>query len=290
VVAVYRLLPWRALSRAWGRLAALSLPAPLTPILVQTYCSLFGCRLEEADPPSVWGYPSLAAFFTRQLVAGARVVDRGSRLVLPADGTLTFCGEYNGASTLQQVKGVRYSLASFLGRPATWRGALGRARHGRAMYQTVVYLAPGDYHRFHSPARWVVTHRTHIWGDLLSVAPPFLSRITGLFHINERVVLEGEWRFGYFAMVAVGATNVGSIRLDWEPELVTNKTGQAQLDITEQSRIHKMRLETPLELQPGQSVGNFSFGSSIVLLFEAPQGLQFSAKAFSKVKYGEHLL
>ena len=46
------------------------------------------------------------------------------------------------------------------------------------------------------------------------------------------MVLEGEWRFGYFAMVAVGATNVGSIRLDWEPELVTNKTGQAQLDIT----------------------------------------------------------
>ena len=118
MLAVYRLLPWRALSRAWGRLAALSLPAPLTPILVQTYCSLFGCRLEEAvlssslllcsdglqDPPSVWGYPSLAAFFTRQLVAGARVVDRGSRLVLPADGTLTFCGEYNGASTLQQVR------------------------------------------------------------------------------------------------------------------------------------------------------------------------------------------
>ena len=46
------------------------------------------------------------------------------------------------------------------------------------------------------------------------------------------MVLEGEWRFGYFAMVAVGATNVGSISIDWEPELVTNKTGQAQLDIT----------------------------------------------------------
>ena len=46
------------------------------------------------------------------------------------------------------------------------------------------------------------------------------------------MVLEGEWRFGYFAMVAVGATNVGSISIDWEPELVTNKTDQAQLDIT----------------------------------------------------------
>jgi phosphatidylserine decarboxylase len=36
------------------------------------------------------------------------------------------------------------------------------------------------------------------------------------------VVLEGKWSQGLMAMAAVGATNVGSIELKFEPELKTN--------------------------------------------------------------------
>jgi phosphatidylserine decarboxylase len=32
------------------------------------------------------------------------------------------------------------------------------------LYQCVVYLAPGDYHRFHSPVQWDVTFRRHFQG------------------------------------------------------------------------------------------------------------------------------
>ena len=46
----------------------------------------------------------------------------------------------------------------------------------------------------------------------------------------------------------------------------------------------------PVKLAQGQEVGNFSFGSSIVLLFEAPLGLEFSMKPFEKVKLGNHVL
>ena len=45
-----------------------------------------------------------------------------------------------------------------------------------------------------------------------------------------------------------------------------------------------------MQLAQGQEVGNFSFGSSIVLLFEAPLGLEFSMKPFEKVKLGNHVL
>ena len=32
------------------------------------------------------------------------------------------------------------------------------------LHHLVVYLAPGDYHRFHSPADWTVTFRRHFPG------------------------------------------------------------------------------------------------------------------------------
>lgn len=36
------------------------------------------------------------------------------------------------------------------------------------LYQCVIYLAPGDYHRFHSPVSWTVYFRRHFYGKLLS--------------------------------------------------------------------------------------------------------------------------
>ena len=83
-------------------------------------------------------------------------------------------------------------------------------------------LAPQDYHRFHSPAAWVVERRRHFAGELYSVSPYLQRTLPGLFTLNERVVLLGRWRWGFFSFVPVGATNVGSIAVNFDRELRTN--------------------------------------------------------------------
>lgn len=105
-------------------------------------------------------------------------------------------------------------------------------RPGNALFFAVIYLAPGDYHRFHSPAAWVVEKRRHfvgkfflhsfellslqVTGELFSVSPYIAKRLHNLFVLNERVALLGRWKHGFFSMVPVGATNVGSIKINFD--------------------------------------------------------------------------
>lgn len=55
-----------------------------------------------------------------------------------------------------------------------------------------------------------------IAGDLFSVHPGIAQMVAGLFNHNERVVLSGSWKHGFFSFTAVGAYNVGSINLKFD--------------------------------------------------------------------------
>ena len=81
----------------------------------------------------------------------------------------------------------------------------------------VLYLAPGDYHRIHSPADWSIAESRHFPGTLFPVNRKSVELIPNLFNLNERVALLGEWKYGFFSLVAVGATNVGSILITLDP-------------------------------------------------------------------------
>ncbi|KAG5929035.1 hypothetical protein E4U42_007346 [Claviceps africana] len=157
---------------------------------------------------------------------------------------------------------------------------------GTSLYYAVIYLAPGDYHRFHSPTDWVVERRRHFSGELFSVSPYLQRTLPGLFTLNERVVLLGRWRYGFFSYVPVGATNVGSIKINFDRELRTNSlltdtaADQAAEEAARRGEPHLGYAEATYEkaspvlhghaLRRGEEMGGFQLGSTIVLVFEAP--------------------
>lgn len=167
-----------------------------------------------------------------------------------------------------------------------WYALLSPETTRTALYYAVVYLAPGDYHRFHSPCSWVVSSRRHFAGELYSVSPYLQRILPGLFTLNERVVLLGRWRHGFQAFVAVGATNVGSIVINFDRELRTNSlTTDTAADLaahraSQRGETYAGFVEATYEgasallggraVRRGEEMGGFKLGSTIVLIFEAP--------------------
>ncbi|BBN15096.1 phosphatidylserine decarboxylase [Marchantia polymorpha subsp. ruderalis] len=137
----------------------------------------------------------------------------------------------------------------------------------KGLFYCVLYLGPGDYHRIHSPSDWDVFYRRHFYGRLYPVNERAVRTIKNLYVLNERVVLEGRWSQGFMAMAAVGATNVGSIELKFEPELKTNipKVGLSLATINSRSYG-----QNGLNVKAGEEVAVFNLGSTVVLVFEAP--------------------
>lgn len=158
------------------------------------------------------------------------------------------------------------------------------------LYYCVIYLAPGDYHRFHSPVSWVVESRRHFAGELYSVSPYLQRTMPGLFTLNERVVLLGRWKWGFFSYTPVGATNVGSIKINFDRELRTNslttdtaadraaeqaaEKGEPYSGFAEASYVGASQVLGGHALKRGEEMGGFQLGSTIVLVFEAPKGLR----------------
>lgn len=159
------------------------------------------------------------------------------------------------------------------------------------LYFAVIYLAPGDYHHFHSPINWVCRLRRHFPGDLFSVAPYFQRNFPNLFVLNERVALLGYWRHGFFSMTPVGATNVGSIKLNFDEELKTNAKRRKIKPHTCYEAVYEKASKVlgGLPLTKGEEMGGFMLGSTVVLCFEAPKDFQFHIKTGEKVKMGQKL-
>ncbi|KAJ2478902.1 phosphatidylserine decarboxylase 1 [Coemansia sp. RSA 2320] len=231
-----------------------------------------------------------AASMPRDSSDGAHITDSTM-----ADAVLSHSHNAAAEDKFAVVNGIPYTLDSMIGSTGLLEPAvqsLGRQlREHERLYFCVIYLAPGDYHRFHSPANWVVEARRHFAGELYSVSPYIARTIQNLFVLNERVALLGRWKYGFMSMTAVGATNVGSVVINFDKLLRTNLR-EKTLQPGEFSQLSYKALSGKLggvPLWKGQEVGGFRLGSTVVLVFSAPHTFQFSVAADQAVKMGEAL-
>lgn len=204
---------------------------------------MYGVKIEEATR-KYSEYTTFTDFFTRTLIPGARVINQQNdpySLCSPCDGTVLTSGIVNSAdSTIDCVKGRSYRLDEFMmgvigddgDQDVTSRISKVRRNHsgvealletvksrGNQLSYMVIYLSPGDYHRFHSPAIHTARFRRHIAGYLSPVKPSYVKNHRDVFKNNERVNIFGDW-YGserlFFFWSAVGALNVGSIKIDFD--------------------------------------------------------------------------
>ncbi|KAG9097121.1 phosphatidylserine decarboxylase 1 [Ceratobasidium sp. UAMH 11750] len=127
-------------------------------------------------------------------------------------------------------------------------------------------------------------------GELFSVSPYIARRIANLFVLNERVALLGRWKHGFFSMIPVGATNVGSIVVNFDKALRTNLRRRPPPGAFVEA--HYTQASALLRGQPltrGQEMGGFKLGSTVVMVFEAPRGFEFTIKPGEKVKVGQRM-
>jgi phosphatidylserine decarboxylase len=201
--------------------------------------------MDEAEG-HLGSYPSFDAFFTRPLKKGARRISSDA-VVSPADGKLSCLGRIDTGAQIH-VKGQLYEAGELIGDERDAR------RYSGGQF-AVVYLAPGDYHRVHSPVDGKVTLLRGIPGDLFPVNSIGERYVPQLFVRNNRVaiVIDTE-TLGRVTVVMVGATIVGRISVS-ALDAPAVPPGPHVID-------------PGYQVARGEEIGMFHLGSTAVVLFE----------------------
>jgi phosphatidylserine decarboxylase len=229
--ALHTLVKRSAFSALYGAL----MDAPGSAKRILPFIEEYGLNAGDfLDAPE--SFRSFNEFFFRKLRPEVRPVDGRSEVaVLPADGRHLGFADASAAEGVY-VKGQRFDLGALLGGETSERyrgGALVCSR-----------LCPVDYHRFHFPVAGVPGEAVRTGGFLYSVNPIALRLNLGYLWENVRWLVEVEsGDFGRVAMLAVGATNVGSV-------VETYRCGE--------------------RMEKGSERGYFRFGGSYMMTFFEP--------------------
>jgi phosphatidylserine decarboxylase len=251
-VALQRLLPQHGISRIVLAATRSRVPA-FKNALIRLFVRGFNPDMSDAVEREPTAYPSFNEFFTRALRAGTRPVDADPRaIVSPVDGTVSEAGLLS-ADRLLQAKGHEYTLRALLaGNPAWERSFAGGSF-------ATIYLAPYNYHRIHMPLPGELRESFYVPGKLFSVNRTTAQLVPGLFSINERVFCGFDSGGLPWAIILVGALNVGSMATVWHGDVTP--------------RWHRVVTPLPVDevlapatLAKGDEMARFNMGSTVILL------------------------
>lgn len=263
-------LPQNLISKAFGWFSLIPFPGPLRRPLIRTFASAYKINLQEAEK-DLEEYPTLNSFFIRRLKEGVRSIDPDPRsIVSPVDGRASRFGRIT-EGMLIQTKGIYYTLKDLLGRSE-------QSEHYENGHYMVLYLSPQDYHRMHAPVECRVQGFNYAPGKLFPVNDIAVEGLHGLFPKNERLTSFLVTPRGRIAMIKVGATNVGKIRVTYD-SIRTNRFFRKKRDI---------QFDPPVEMAKGAEIGRFEMGSTVILLFERDT-VEFAPELFegAKVQLGQ---
>lgn len=271
--SVVRSFPHRTYSRFQGFLCKIHLPWPVNILVLGVSKKLLGIQLNEAERTRVSEYSSVNDLFTRKLHKKARTI--GSGITSAADGTIVYAGRAED-SIKCPIKGVHYKVEDLLMNSNIFN----KIDKNNTLQQAVIYLAPSNYHRFHSFTDFSLESIMHIPSLLLSVGKLPMKLFPGLLSKNERVIFSGTYEHGYCCLVAVGSVGVGSIHTP----VVDIQTNRITGPYTMPCEVFRGKQE----YSKGSELGHFSLGSTVVMIFEASPDFVWN-KTEGLVNMGETL-
>jgi phosphatidylserine decarboxylase len=245
-------LPKNLMSKLFGSFTYLRLPTFMMVPILKAFAKLYKINVSEAEM-HIEDYKSLNQFFTRALKAGVRIIDSAENAVVsPVDARITSFGDIS-ESTLIQAKGIDYSVKELLGSEKYYP----HFTNGKFI---TFYLSPQDYHRIHSPFYGKILGYYYAPGKLFPVNDAAVEGIKGLFPKNERLITFLQTEYGKIAVVKVGASNVGKIRVTYDTKIITNKLIRIPKEYDYEN--------VNIMIDKGAELGRFEMGSTVILVFE----------------------
>ena len=221
--------------------------------LIPSFIKVFNINESEIEKNSN-DYQSLHDFFVRNLKKDARPIDEDPRAVIsPVDGFVEDMGTITEERNIF-VKGQLFSIRKLLGNDRAFE----KYRDGVFM---IIYLSPKDYHRIHSPVAGKVISQWDLGGKSYPVNKWGLKYGKSPLSENYRKISEIECNGTHVVLAKVGALFINSVTLTHKNDL----------------------------LEKGEEMGYFSFGSTVILLFEKGSFKANSSIKNQSVKMGQKI-